>query len=248
VAVALADRVDTLAGFWKIGEKPTGSKDPFALRRAALGVVRLLIENNLRLPLRRMFGKALLRHGVEQPEKIEELTADLIGFFADRLNVHLREKGVRHDLIAAVFARGGDSDVVRILARVDALKDFLAGADGANLLTAYRRASNIVEIEEKKDKSRHDGPVDATRLELTEETTLHRRLAESRASMEQLLGMENFAGAMLALARLREPVDKFFEKVTVNAPEPHLRANRLRLLSEIRRTLGRVADFSKIEG
>ena len=247
-AVALADRIDTLAGFWKIGEKPTGSRDPYALRRAALGVIRLVIENGLRLPLRRVFVKALARHGVSDPAQAETLVVDLLGFFADRLNVYLREKGVRHDLIAAVFARGGDSDVVRILARVDALKDFLAGADGANLLTGYRRASNIVGIEEKKDKARHDGPVQPGLLKSAEETTLHRRLAEARASMSSLLALENFHGAMMALARLREPIDAFFDKVTVNAPEAELRTNRLRLLSEIRRTLGQVADFSCIEG
>ncbi len=248
VAVALADRFDTLAGFWKIGEKPTGSKDPFALRRAALGIIRLMIENEIRLPLRRVFSKALMKHGVETPEKVDELTDDLIAFFVDRLKVYLREKGVRHDLISAIFARGGDSDIVRILARVDALKSFLAGADGANLLIAYRRASNIVEIEEKKDKSRHDGAVQLPLLKQPEEVTLQRRLGEARSSMDSLLRMENYAGATLALARLREPVDVFFDKVTVNAPEADLRANRLRLLSEIRRTLNQVADFSKIEG
>jgi glycyl-tRNA synthetase beta chain len=247
VAVALADRFDTLAGFWMIGEKPTGSRDPFALRRAALGIIRLTVENELRLPLRRVFTKALMRHGADAA-KIDPLVAELIEFFADRLKVHLREKGVRHDLIAAIFARGGDSDIVRILTRVDALKDFLAGADGANLLVAYRRAFNIVEIEEKKDKTRHDGPVNASLLKLPEETALQRRLGEARAAMDTLLPSENFGGAMLALARLREPVDAFFDKVTVNAPEADLRANRLRLLSEIRRTLGQVADFSKIEG
>jgi glycyl-tRNA synthetase beta chain len=247
VAVALVDKIDTLAGFWKIGEKPTGSKDPFALRRAALGVIRLVIENKLRLPLRRVFAKALRRHGVEQA-KIDEVSADLLAFFADRLKVHLREQGVRHDLVAAVFARGGDSDIVRILARVDALKEFLAGSDGANLLVAYRRASNIVEIEEKKDKARHDGPLNPALLRLAEEKTLQRKLGDASAATESLLRTENFGGAMMALANLRQPVDLFFDKVTVNAPEADLRANRLRLLSEIRRTLGAVADFSKIEG
>jgi len=246
--VALADKIDTLTGFWRIGEKPTGSKDPFALRRAALGVIRLIIENKLRLPLRRVFAKALLKHGVDDAAKAEELTAELLAFFADRLKVHLREQGVRHDLIAAVFAQGGDSDIVRILARVDALREFLAGSDGANLLIAYRRASNIVEIEAKKDKTRHDGPVDPALLRLDEERTLLRKLGDAHAAMDTLLRMENFGGAMMALANLRQPVDVFFDKVTVNAPEADLRANRLCLLSEIRRTLGAVADFSKIEG
>ena len=247
VAVALADRIDTLAGFWSIGEKPTGSKDPFALRRAALGVIRLVIENKLRVPLRRLFAKALTRHGTNQ-DKVPALIADLLAFFADRLKVHLREQGVRHDLIAAIFERGGDSDIVRILARVDALKEFLVSADGANLLTAYRRASNIVEIEEKKDKQRHDGAVAPGLLKQPEEKTLFHKLAEVREAMEALLREENFGGAMMALANLRGPVDAFFDKVTVNAPQADLRTNRLRLLSEIRRTLGAVADFSKIEG
>ncbi len=248
VAVALSDKIDTLAGFWSVGEKPTGSKDPFALRRAALGIIRLVIENRLRLPLRRVFGKALLRHGVDDSARAGELAADLVAFFADRLKVHLREQGVRHDLITAIFARGGDSDIVRILARVGALGDFLAAADGANLLVAYRRASNIVEIEEKKDKSRHDGAVDPALLKLDEEKALQRKLAEARQAMDTLLRMENFGGAMVALANLRAPVDAFFDKVTVNAPEADLRANRLRLLSDIRRTLGAVADFSRVEG
>ncbi len=247
VAVALADRIDTLAGFWSIGEKPTGSKDPFALRRAALGVIRLVIENKLRVPLRRLFAKALTRQGANQ-DKLPALIADLLAFFADRLKVHLREQGVRHDLIAAIFERGGDSDIVRILGRVDALKEFLASADGANLLTAYRRASNIVEIEEKKDKQRHDGAVDPGLLKQPEEKTLFHKLAEVREAMEALLREDNFGGAMMALANLRGPVDAFFDKVTVNAPQADLRTNRLRLLSEIRRTLGAVADFSKIEG
>jgi len=247
VAVALADRIDTLAGFWYIGDKPTGSKDPFALRRAALGVIRLVIENKLRVPLRRLFAKALTRHGAGQ-DKVPELIADLLAFFADRLKVHLREQGVRHDLVAAIFERGGDSDIVRILARVDALKEFLASGDGANLLTAYRRASNIVEIEEKKDKQRHDAAVDPGLLKQAEERTLFHKLAEVREAMEALLRQENFGGAMMALANLRGPVDAFFDKVTVNAPQADLRTNRLRLLSEIRRTLGAVAEFSKIEG
>ena len=248
VAVALADKLDTLAGFWSIGEKPTGSKDPFALRRAALGVIRLIIENKLRLPLRRVFAKALLQHGVDDEARADELTADLLAFFADRLKVHLREQGVRHDLITAVFARGGDSDIVRILARVEALKDFLGAADGANLLVAYRRASNIVEIEEKKDKTRHDGAINPALLKLDEEKALQRKLSEAREAMDTLVRMENFGGAMVALANLRAPIDAFFDKVTVNAPEADLRANRLRLLSEIRRTLGTVADFSRVEG
>jgi glycyl-tRNA synthetase beta chain len=155
---------------------------------------------------------------------------------------------VRHDLIDAVFALGGEDDLVRLLARVDALGAFLKSDDGANLLIAYRRASNIVAIEEKKDKTRYDGAVHEAELSQPEEVTLAKALAETQAGMELLLKREDFAGAMKVMALLRKPVDAFFDKVTVNAPEANLRANRLRLLSRIRATLGAVADFSKIEG
>jgi glycyl-tRNA synthetase beta chain len=162
--------------------------------------------------------------------------------------VALREQGVRHDLIDAVFSLGGEDDLVRLLARVDALRDFLGTDDGANLLVAYRRASNIVAIEEKKDKVTYDGPIDEALLTQPEEVTLAKSLAEAQAGVQMLLKREDFAGAMKAMALLRRPVDAFFDKVTVNAPEANLRANRLRLLSRIRATLGEVADFSRIEG
>jgi len=246
VAVALADKLDTLVGFFAIDEKPTGSKDPFALRRAALGVIRLIVENGLRLSLTRVLGEALrlLRPDAKAPSVI----AELLDFFADRLKVALREKGVRHDLIAAVFALGGEDDLVRLLARVDALKAFLDGEDGANLLTASKRAINILRIEEKKDNHSHDGAADTALLKQDEERDLNEALALAREVAAQALKGEDFAAAMAALARLRRPVDAFFDRVTVNCPEADLRANRLRLLSRIRATLGTVADFSKIEG
>jgi glycyl-tRNA synthetase beta chain len=261
VAAALADKLDSLAGFWTIGEKPTGSKDPFALRRAALGVIRLIVENKLRLPLMKAFESAQKSQGTPAATDVRELTKppgwsrevdvvlfDLLSFFADRLKVTLREKGVRHDLIDAVFALGGEDDLVRLLARVDALGAFLKSDDGANLLIAYRRASNIVAIEEKKDKTSHDGAVNEAELSQPEEVTLAKALAETQSGIQTLLRREDFVGAMKAMALLRKPVDAFFDKVTVNAAEANLRANRLRLLSRIRATLGAAADFSKIEG
>jgi glycyl-tRNA synthetase beta chain len=248
IAVALADKIDSLAGFFAIDEKPTGSKDPFALRRAALGVIRLIVENKLRLPLVQMFGKAnqLFKN---QNAAIPLLKSDeLLDFFADRLKVALREKGVRHDLVSAIFSLGGEDDLVRLLARVDALKSFLDTDDGANLLVAYRRASNIVKIEEKKDKAEYNGGADAAKLQQPEEKSLHAALASVASSGEQLIKSEHFGNAMSQLAKLRQPVDAFFDKVTVNSDDKDLRANRLRLLSQIRTTLNKVADFSQIEG
>ena len=239
VTVALADKLDTLANFFAIDEKPTGSKDPYALRRAALGVIRLILENKLRLPLLTIF-----RAAVEKGDP----SAELLEFFADRLKVALRDQGVRHDLIAAVFALGGEDDLVRLLARVEALGAFLKSEDGANLLTAYRRASNIVRIEEGKDKTRYGDAPNPALFKEAAENVLAEKLKLATAESGKALEAEEFAGAMAALARLRVPVDEFFGNVTVNTDDRELRANRLRLLSQIRDTLNRVADFSKIEG
>lgn len=274
IAVALVDKIDTLAGFWAINEKPTGSKDPFALRRAALGIIRLIIENKLRLPLTKAFGDSYGWHLSRQQTEIEsrvddadrgviaiddvgpgyivgnknEVTADLLAFFADRLKVHLRGEGVRHDLIAAVFALGGEDDLVRLLARVAALQDFISSEDGANLLTAYRRAANILRIEEKKDGVAYDDEPDAGGYVQDEESALGRALEAASTAVETDVAEEKFTGAMAALAALRGPVDAFFDAVTVNADDTALRANRLRLLSRIRATMGLIADFSQIEG
>ena len=242
VAVALADKIDTLAGFFAIDEKPTGSKDPFALRRAALGVIRLIVENQLRVSLLPIFVDAAKAHNASSDGK------ELMAFFADRLKVALKDKGVRHDLIDAVFALGGEDDLVRLLARVEALGKFLATDDGANLLVAFRRAANILKIEEKKDGKAYDGAVDPAKLSQAEEKALADGLAVAEAAIRASLEQEDFAGAMTALAALRAPVDAFFDKVTVNADDPALRANRLRLLARIRAALGGVADFSRIEG
>ncbi|AWK87477.1 glycine--tRNA ligase subunit beta [Azospirillum thermophilum] len=248
VAVALADKLDTLVGFFAIDEKPTGSKDPFALRRAALGVIRLILENGLRLPLTGVFREA---HGAFTAggfAPADTVAGELLSFFADRLKVTLRDQGVRHDLIDAVFALGGEDDLVRLLARVKALQAFVGSEEGANLLAAYKRASNIVRIEEKKDGTSFDQPVDAARLTQAEEKDLHGALGEAAAAAKPLLAAEDFTGTMAALATLRGPLDAFFDKVTVNAEDRELRVNRLRLLGEIRRTLNAVADFSRIEG
>ncbi|HXP74419.1 MAG TPA: glycine--tRNA ligase subunit beta [Stellaceae bacterium] len=249
VAVALADKIDTLVGFFSIGETPTGSRDPFALRRAALGIIRLILENGLRISLLSVLGSAFTIGAQAKRGGFEHNPGpDLLAFFADRLKVHLREKGVRHDLITAVFTLGGEDDLVRVLARVDALDKFLKSDDGANLLVAYRRAANIVRIEEKQDKRAYDGPARREALEMPEEKGLAERLAAAAAKAEAALKREAFDEAMTALAALRGPVDEFFDRVTVNTDKPELRENRLRLLSEIRATLNRVADFSQIEG
>jgi len=284
VAVALADKIDSLVGFFAIDEKPTGSRDPFALRRAALGVIRIVTENRLRLPLYDVIQVALRLHsfhGTEdwmqsvaaaaaKFEAMEEggtgflepgaeipigkyVAYELLSFFADRLKVQMREQGVRHDLIEAVFATprpegGREDDLVRLLSRVDALTALLGTEDGANLLTAYRRAANIVAIEEKKDKATHDGAVDAELLREPEEKRLNDMLREEESALEGMLAGEKYGDAMAALASLRGPVDAFFDRVTVNCDDARLRANRLRLLSRIRAALNRVADFSRVEG
>ena len=254
VALALADKLDTLVGFFAIDERPTGSRDPYALRRAALGVIRLVLENRLRLPL-----LGAVRAAMAQYEAAEGAVRDvvderrdsaglLLAFFADRLKVALREQGTRHDLIDAVFALGGEDDLLRLLARVDALSGFLHSDDGANLLVAYRRAANIVRIELKKDERDGYGAVAPDRLEQAEERDLQQRLVDLTQRTEPLLAAEDFAGAMTELAALREPVDAFFDRVTVNADDPAVRRNRLALLDEIVATMNRVADFSRIEG
>jgi glycyl-tRNA synthetase beta chain len=235
IVLALADKLDALREFWSIGEKPTGSRDPFALRRAALGIIRLVVENRVRLPLRKFFD-----------------ADDLMAFFADRLKVQMREKGVRHDVVDAVFALGGEDDLVRLLARVDAVQSFLGTEAGKNLLTAYGRAANIVRAEERKDKTLGakiaDAP-DAALMEQAEEKTVASSLGEVERLVKSALQREDFAGAMNAFADLRGPIDAFFEKVTVNvADKPDLRLNRLKLLNQIRLTMDSVADFSRIEG
>ena len=250
VAVALADKLDTLAGFFAIGEQPTGSKDPFALRRAALGVIRLIVENNLRLPLQQVLNDALAGYSVVlagTPDIVTKWPA-LLAFIVDRLKVHLRDQGKRHDLVSAVFEEGDEDDLLRLLARVDALEYFLDSENGANLLTAYRRAANILRIEEKKDGERYSGPGDRRLFLQDEEHTLYRQINKTFRPAHDALRQDNFGKTMALMATLRAPVDAFFDHVTVNCEDAALRRNRLLMLSRIRSTLDMVADFSKIEG
>ncbi len=245
VAVALADRIDTLAGFFAAGEKPGGSGDPYALRRAALGVIRIVRENRLRLDLHALFADAAA--GYPAPLCDAPDLSLLPGFIAERLRVQLRADGARHDVLAAVSAAGQDPDLVRLLARTEAVAGLLGGGDGRNLLAAAKRAANILRIEEKKDGP-HDGPVDPALLEQPEERALDEALAEADPRIEEALASERFEDAMTAMAALRAPLDRFFDAVTVNAENGALRRNRLRLLSRVRTTLSRVADFALIEG
>ncbi len=272
IAVALADKFDTLAGFWSIDERPTGSKDPYALRRAALGVVRLILENGLRLNLREdvledafyvqknrhvvvisLSGNdehdmaALENHGsLDNP-----LPGDLLNFLADRLKVYLRDQGARHDLIDAVFALPGQDDLLMVVRRVEALGKFLETDDGRNLLAGYKRAANILRIEEKKDGRSYEAEPDRVAIAASgepEEQALSEALVTAREAASAAVAAEDFSGAMRALSILRAPVDAFFEKVIVNADDPALRENRLALLNALRAATREVADFSKIEG
>jgi glycyl-tRNA synthetase beta chain len=242
IAVALADKLDQLAGFFAIGQKPSGSGDPYALRRAALGVVRIIRENGLRLSLRHSLVEAAGAFETDAPV----LSADILAFITERLRVQLRGEGARHDVLAAVFAAGADDDLVRALARTEAIAALLKTEDGANLLAAYRRAANILRIEDKKDGP-HRGEVDASLLREDAESALYDALLVSAAA-DDLLAREDFARAMGVLAALRKPLDDFFESVTVNAESAALRLNRLHILHSLRRRIDSVADFSQIEG
>jgi glycyl-tRNA synthetase beta chain len=260
IAVALADKIDTLTGFWAIFEPPTGSKDPYALRRAALGVIKIVLQNEIRLALRPLVGRQLAswfetltprvhKFTADQMRQASEAaTSDLLLFFADRLKVQLREQGARHDLVDAVFALEGQDDLLMIVRRVDALGKFLDTDDGKNLLAGYKRATNIIRIEEKKDKREYDGVPDAKSYKLPEEKALAEAIDVARKEAAAAVGKEDFAAAMRAMAKLRPRVDAFFDKVTVNVDDKALRENRLKLLNEIREATRAVADFSKIEG
>ncbi len=262
-AVALADKIDTLVGFWAIDEKPTGSKDPYALRRAALGFIRTVLDRGLRLRLSPVIQFALARlgptldrlnEGGERKTLVRAvhdslLRGDnyLLAFFADRLKVHLRDQGARHDLIDAVFALGGQDDLVLIVKRVEALGAFLDTDDGANLLAGVKRAQNILRIEEKKDGASFDGAPATALFVQDEEKSLAQAIEDVSVRTATATSAEDFEAAMTALAGLRAPVDAFFDAVTVNADDPALRENRLKLLSRIRAATQSVADFSRIE-
>jgi glycyl-tRNA synthetase beta chain len=248
VAVALADKIDTLVGFWAIDEKPTGSKDPYALRRAALGVIRLVIENTLRLSLLKTAKDAILGLQGKGAGDRDKLPTDLLSFFADRLKVQLREQGARHDLVDAVFALGGQDDLLMVVRRVEALGKFLDTDDGKNLLAGTKRASNILTIEEKKDKRSFDGAPSPALYNLAEEKTLADAIDLVKVEASVAVMNEDFASAMSFMATLRPAVDAFFDKVKVNDDDPKVRENRLKLLNEIRSATRAVADFSKIEG
>jgi glycyl-tRNA synthetase beta chain len=231
IAVALADKLDMLTSFWAIDEKPTGSKDPYALRRAALGVIRLVLDNGLRLRLLKIAANP-----------------DLLAFFADRLKVQLREQGARHDLVDGVFSLEGQDDLLLIVRRVEALGKFLDTEDGKNLLAGTKRAANILRIEEKKDAREFVGKPDPSLYRQDEEWALSKAIDAAKAEASAAVAKEDFAAAMRAMAKLRPSVDAFFDKVTVNVDDKPLRENRLRLLNEIREATRAVADFSKIEG
>ncbi|MCL8383224.1 glycine--tRNA ligase subunit beta [Xanthobacter aminoxidans] len=276
VAVALADKIDTLEGFWDAKEIPTGSKDPYALRRAALGVIRIILENELRLRLVAILDEASdyrvsrVKFREEQPSQSGEApdtfrgtakvsapfagrlvaahTIDLLAFFADRLKVYLRDRGARHDLVDAVFALEGQDDLLLVVRRVEALAAFLATEDGRNLLAGYRRAVNILRIEEKKDGRAFAGPTVAALLKEPAEERLADAIETVKARVSQAVAAEDFEAAMTALSDLRQPVDAFFDAVTVNDPDPALRENRLKLLDEIRAATRGIADFDRIEG
>jgi glycyl-tRNA synthetase beta chain len=243
IAVALADKLDTLVGFWAIDEKPTGSKDPFALRRAALGVIRLIIENALRLNLKVVAAS----HAKTMTGYNDSKPVDLLAFFADRLKGQLREQGSRHDLVDAVFSLGGQDDLLMVVRRVEALGKFLDTDDGKNLRAGVKRASNILGIEEKKDKRAYDGAPEPSLYRLDEEKALATAIAGVGPEASSAVAKEDFAGAMTAMAKLRPAVDAFFDKVKVNDDDAAVRENRLKLLNEIRAATRAVADFSKIQ-
>ncbi len=307
MAVALADKLDTLVGFWAIDEKPTGSKDPYALRRAALGVIRSVLENSARLPLSKtlssfypfwmtVLGSRFNLMKLDSPDwlilthidqhrpynadlrytllfephrsvregddemtsvrnenawplpKLAEIQVQLLSFFADRLKVYLKDQGARHDLIDAVFSLGGQDDLLMVVKRVEALSKFLDTDDGKNLLAGVKRAANILRIEEKKDGTTYSGDVNPQQLIKGEEKALHSAITASSAQARKAVENEDFETAMKAIAKLRAPVDAFFEGVTVNDKDQTFRVNRLRLLNRIREACAEVADFSRIEG
>jgi glycyl-tRNA synthetase beta chain len=276
IAVALADKLDTLVGFFAVDERPTGSGDPFALRRAALGIIRIIRENGLRLRLTDAlaeaffgfpqavgetahpeFGMAVAQEklktgwqppqGSPHPPMVAALAAGLLDFLADRLRAQLRAEGARHDLVAAAFGAGGEDDLVRLLTRAEALQSLVEGADGPNLLAAYKRAANILRIEDKKDGP-HGGAVDPALLVEPDEQALAAALDSAEPAVAVALAAEDYATAMSALADLRAPLDAFFERVIVNDSDKSRRLNRLRLLARLRGAMDGVADFSKIEG
>jgi glycyl-tRNA synthetase beta chain len=250
VAVALADKIDTLVGFWAIDEKPTGSKDPYALRRAALGVIRIVLTSNLELSPRGMFAMHVRQFRPEMSDtEISNAGDDFVDFFNDRLKDQLREQGARHDLVDAVLnLRGSEASIVSIVRRVEALEKFLDTEDGKNLLAGYKRAINIIRIEEKKDRRDYNQWSNQSFYRQEEERALARAIETAREEGSNAVAREDYEAAMRAMAKLRPHVDSFFDKVTVNVEDKQLRENRLKLLNEIREATRTVADLSRIEG
>lgn len=257
VAVAISDKIDSMVGLFAIDEKPTGSRDPFALRRAALGVIRIILENNLRIPLKLVLEKAISKYPQsifkvnksEKPkEKQERIVIELMEFFADRLRVLLKDQDIRHDIIESVFDEGSEDDLTRLVNKAKALSVFLNSEDGTNLLAAYKRATNIVQIEEKKDAVSYRGQPSASLLAEDPERKIFSLFNDLKPIILEGLKNESFELVMHELAKLRKPVDEFFDSVKVNDEDAHLRKNRLLLLAQFREFLNNVANFSKIEG
>ena len=243
--VALADKLDTLCGFWAIDEKPTGSKDPFALRRAALGIIRLVLENQIRLPLLNTAVEHMARFA--NVENASAVATDLLGFFHDRLKVYLRDRGIRHDVIDACVAMDGNDDIALLAKRAEALSEFLASEDGENLVQGFRRANNILTQAEEKDGVEYSFGADVKFAQTDEERALFGALETQGPKIDAAMQAEDFAAAMGAMAALRAPVDAFFEAVQVNSENEIVRRNRLNLLSQVRNTCARVADLGRIE-
>ncbi|HET7282512.1 MAG TPA: glycine--tRNA ligase subunit beta, partial [Sphingomicrobium sp.] len=250
-AVALADKLDSIAAFFSIGLRPTGSKDPFALRRAAIASIEIVVRNGLRLGLTRALRGALANRAGQAADsatahRLDRTADELLDFFADRLKVQQREAGVRHDLVDAVFALGGEDDLVRLLSRVNALQEFVETEEGADLLTAYKRAANILKRESWSGQTANSAADSAA--ELPQEQALLAALDAAELKASVAVDAEDFTAAMAALATLRGPIDEFFDHVTVNDPDRAKRERRLNLLMRFRDAVNRVADFSKIEG
>ena len=245
VTVALADKIDTLAAFWAIDEKPTGSKDPFALRRAALGVIRLILQNNLRISIVDILHRNMANFDVDTPE---DMVADLLSFFHDRLKVYLRDDGLRHDVIDACIAMDGNDDLSVLVQRARALNTIIISEDGENLIQGFKRANNILSQAEEKDGVEYSYGADIKFAETEVERALFAALDAADARIGPALAGQDFTEAMAALAALRAPIDAFFTDVQVNAENATVRRNRLNLLHRIRATCSRVADLTRVEG
>ena len=242
-SVALADKIDSLVAFWMIGQKPTGSKDPFALRRAALGVIRIILEHNLRINLQELFStsKNLFTN------LSADIESDLLEFFIDRLKVHLKNEGIRNDSISAVFSNSKDDDFVRVIAKIRSLTEFLNTEDGKNLLVVYARSANILKIEMQKEKIILPDKIDETLFEDASESELFCAIQEIETAVKKQISDEKYTEAMKTIAQLRNFVDNFFTNIAVICEEKKVRINRLKMLSLIVRTGGLIADFLQIE-